>query len=269
MVRAPLVTALFVPADRPERFSKAQTSGADAIIIDLEDAVAPGAKLTARSTLSLPGVLPTGCDVFVRVNGRQTPWYWDDLAAVARLPVAGVVLPKTESVEDIAATSKFLPRVELIALIETARGLAAVHEISGATGVTRLAFGSIDFCVDIGAANDRDALLAARSAIVLASRLSELQPPLDGVTIAIDDIALIEGDARYAHRLGFGGKLCVHPRQIVPVRSGFAPSADEICWAKRILEAGAEGAISVDGTMVDSPVRSRARQILAFDAKSR
>jgi citrate lyase subunit beta/citryl-CoA lyase len=202
------------------------------------------------------------------VNARQTPWYRDDLAAVAQLPVAGIVLPKTESAEDIAATSKSL-RVGLIALIETARGLAAVREISGAAGVTRLAFGSIDFCVDIGAANDRDALLAARSAIVLASRLGDLQPPLDGVTVAIDDMALIEADARYALRLGFGGKLCVHPRQIVPVRNGFAPSADEVSWAKRILEAGAEGAVAVDGMMVDSPVRSRARQILALDAKSR
>jgi len=91
MVRPPLVTALFVPADRPERFPKAQSSGADAIIIDLEDAVAPGAKERARLTLSLPGVLPTGCDVFVRVNG-QTPWYKDDLAAVAQLQVVGVVL---------------------------------------------------------------------------------------------------------------------------------------------------------------------------------
>jgi citrate lyase subunit beta/citryl-CoA lyase len=257
-----------VPADRPERFSKAQSSGADAIIIDLEDGVAPGAKVSARSALSVPGALPTGCDVYVRVNARQTPWYRDDLAAVAQLPVAGIVLPKTESAEDIAATSKSL-RVGLIALIETARGLAAVREISGAAGVTRLAFGSIDFCVDIGAANDRDALLAARSAIVLASRLGELQPPLDGVTVAIDDMALIEADARYALRLGFGGKLCVHPRQIVPVRNGFAPSADEVSWAKRILEAGAEGAVAVDGMMVDSPVRSRARQILALDAKSR
>ena len=269
MVRPPLITALFVPADRPERFSKAQSSGADAIIIDLEDGVAPGAKVSARSALSVPGALPTGCDVYVRVNARQTPWYRDDLAAVAQLPVAGIVLPKTESAEDIAATSKSLPRVGLIALIETARGLAAVREISGAEGVTRLAFGSIDFCVDIGAANDRDALLAARSAIVLASRLGDLQPPLDGVTVAIDDMALIEADARYALRLGFGGKLCVHPRQIAPVRNGFAPSADEVSWAKRILEAGAEGAVAVDGMMVDSPVRSRARQILALDAKSR
>jgi citrate lyase subunit beta/citryl-CoA lyase len=268
MVRPPLITALFVPADRPERFFKAQSSGADAIIIDLEDGVAPGAKVSARSALSVPGALPTGCDVYVRVNARQTPWYRDDLAAVAQLPVAGIVLPKTESAEDIAATSKSL-RVGLIALIETARGLAAVREISGAEGVTRLAFGSIDFCVDIGAANDRDALLAARSAIVLASRLGDLQPPLDGVTVAIDDMALIEADARYALRLGFGGKLCVHPRQIVPVRNGFAPSADEVSWAKRILEAGAEGAVAVDGMMVDSPVRSRARQILALDAKSR
>jgi citrate lyase subunit beta/citryl-CoA lyase len=268
MVRPPLVTALFVPADRPERFSKAQSSGADAIIIDLEDAAAPGAKATARSTLCLPGVLPTGGDVLVRVNGRQTPWYGDDLAAVARLPIAGVVLPKTESAEDVTDTSKSIPGVPLIALIETARGLAAVREISAAFGVIRLAFGSIDFCVDIGAAHGRDVLLAARSAIVLASRLGELEPPLDGVTTSIDDSTLVEEDARYAYRLGFGGKLCVHPRQIIPVRRGFASTPEEIAWAKRILAAGAEGAISVDGTMVDSPVRARARKILGLDAKN-
>jgi citrate lyase subunit beta / citryl-CoA lyase len=267
MVKPPHVTALFVPADRPERYAKAQSSGADAIIIDLEDAVAPEAKVAARSTLCLPGVLPKGSDVFVRVNGRQTPWYSDDLAAVAQLSIAGVVLPKTESVEDIVRTTKSLPGALVIALIETARGLACVREISGTAGVTRLAFGSIDFCVDIGAVHEREALLAARSAIVLASRLGELQPPLDGVTIAIEDSALIEDDARYAHRLGFGGKLCVHPSQIEPVRRGFASSPEEIAWAKRILADDAKEAISVDGMMVDSPVRARARQILALVSK--
>jgi len=269
MVKPPHVTVLFVPANRPDRFAKAESSGADAIIIDLEDAVVPEAKVAARSTLRLPGVLPKGSDVFVRVNSRQTPWYSDDLVAVAQLSIAGIVLPKTESVEDIEATSQSIPGARVIALIETARGLASVREISGATGVTRLAFGSIDFCVDIGAAHEREALLAARSEIVLASRLMELQPPLDGVTTALDDSALIEEDARYAHRLGFGGKLCIHPSQIVPVRRGFASSPEEIAWAKRVLADGATEAISVDGMMVDSPVRARARQILALDSKTR
>jgi citrate lyase subunit beta/citryl-CoA lyase len=269
MVKPPHVTVLFVPADRPERYVKAESSGADAIIIDLEDAVAPEAKVAARSTLCVPGVLPKGCDVFVRVNGRHTPWYSDDLAAVAQLRIAGVVLPKTESAEDIVTTSKSIPGARVIALIETARGLACVREIGAATGVTRLAFGSIDFCVDIGAAHEREALLAARSAIVLASRLRELEPPLDGVTTAIDAAALIEDDARYAHRLGFGGKLCIHPSQIVPVRRGFAASPEEIAWAKRVLAGDATEAISVDGMMVDSPVRARARQILALESKAR
>jgi citrate lyase subunit beta/citryl-CoA lyase len=264
MVNLPCVTPLFVPGDRPERYGKAASSGADAIIIDLEDAVAPDAKTAARIALCRPGALPEGVDIFVRVNACGTPWFGDDLAAIANLPpVAGVVLPKTETLEDVAAVSRRFPGMAVIALIETALGLAAIREIGRVDGVRRLAFGSIDFCADIGMSHQRDALLMARSEIVLASRLGALAPPIDGVTTVIDDATQIEDDARYAQGLGFGGKLCIHPRQIAPARRGFAPSAAESAWARRILAAGVEGAASVDGTMVDAPVRARARQILA------
>jgi citrate lyase subunit beta/citryl-CoA lyase len=264
MVNLPCVTPLFVPSDRPERYGKAASSGADAIIIDLEDAVALDAKTAARIALCRPCAVPEGVDIVVRVNACGTPWFGDDLGAIANLPpVAGMVLPKTETLEDVAAVSMRIPGMAVIALIETALGLAAIREIGRADGVIRLAFGSIDFCSDIGMSHQRDALLMARSEIVLASRLGALPPPIDSVTTVIDDAMQIEDDARYAQVLGFGSKLCIHPRQIAPAQRGFASSAAESVRARRMLAASVEGAVSVEGTMVDAPVRARARQILA------
>jgi citrate lyase subunit beta/citryl-CoA lyase len=253
------VTPLFVPGDRPERFAKVLASGADAMIIDLEDAVAPENKVLARE--GLRAALPE-MDIFVRINGVGTKWHAADLAACAGAKISAVMLAKTESAADVAAVATATGR-KVVALIESALGLAMAREIAGNPGTLRLAFGSIDFCTDLGAAHTRDALLAARSALVLASRLANLPPPLDGVTTSIHDSALIQDDAAYAQNLGFGGKLCIHPSQIAAVRAGFAPSDADIAWAEKILGAAEHGAVSVDGAMVDAPVRLRARQILA------
>jgi citrate lyase subunit beta/citryl-CoA lyase len=250
------IAPLFVPGDRPERFAKAAASGADAVIIDLEDAVAPDHKALARAGLAQ---LPSGLPVFVRVNAVGSGWFEEDMAAIAGLPLAGVMLAKTESAADVARVEDF----QVIALIETARGLASAREIAATLGVARLAFGSIDFCADLGVSHAREALLMARSELVLASRLGGLAAPLDGVTTSILDPALIEDEARYAQGLGFGGKLCIHPAQIPAVQHGFMPGAAQIEWAKRILAAGDAGAVAVDGAMVDAPVRARARAILA------
>jgi citrate lyase subunit beta / citryl-CoA lyase len=258
-----LVTLLFVPADRPQRYLNAAASGADAIIIDLEDAVSPDAKASAREALVRPGALPQNITIFVRVNHCVTPWYSDDVAAVSSLGVAGVILPKVETPAEIDILSAALPGMPIVAMIESARGVAGAREIAEVEAVARLAFGSWDFCTDIGASHTPDALLAARSEIVLASRINNLPSPIDGVCTAIDDAEKIECEARYAQTLGFGGKLCIHPRQIRPVRRGFAPSAAELSWARRILASEGEGAVSVDGTMVDAPVRTRARQLIA------
>lgn len=256
------ITPLFVPGDRPERYAKAATSGADAIIIDLEDAVAPANKALAREALATASALPKGIEIYVRVNAANTPWYQEDLAAIAPLAIAGVMLAKSESAHEVGQASVLAAGKPVIALLETALGLAMAREIAAAACVQRLAFGSIDYCADLGAAHLREVLLMARSEIVLASRLASLLPPLDGVTVAIDDEALQEDDARHALALGFGGKLCIHPRQVVPVRRGFAPTAKELDWAKRVMAAGEQGAVAVDGAMVDAPVRARARQIL-------
>ena len=148
-----------------------------------------------------------------------------------------------------------------IALIESARGLAAARDIARACG--RLAFGSVDFAADLGCAHTREALLLARLELVLASRLAGLPAPLDGVTTAIHDDALVESDARHAAELGFGGKLLIHPKQVAAALRGFAPGEAEIAWARRVLAAGGDGAVAVDGMMIDAPVRLRAERILS------
>ncbi|MDO5605645.1 MAG: CoA ester lyase [Paracoccus sp. (in: a-proteobacteria)] len=253
-IRAPL----FVPADRPERFAKAAQSGADAVILDLEDAVAADAKDAAR--LALRGDF-TDLPVIIRINAAGTAWHADDLAAAAALGPAAVILPKAEDADTVTATAR-ATGAPVIALIETARGLAAARAIAAAAQLARLAFGSVDFCADLGCEHLREVLLPARMELVLASRLAGIAAPLDGVTVRLDDPGISHDDARHARSLGMAGKLCIHPRQIAPVLRAFAPTPAEIDWAQRVLAAGG-GAVSVDGEMVDEPVRIRARMILA------
>jgi citrate lyase subunit beta/citryl-CoA lyase len=251
------IVPLFVPGSRPERFEKAVSSGADAVIIDLEDAVAAEAKDAARAALS--GGF-TDRPVLVRINGIGTPWHMADVAAASGLPFAAMMVPKADASEDFEALCASSP-LPVIALVETARGLAEARHIAATANVARLAFGSIDFCADLGCAHTREALLPARSELVLASRLAGLTEPIDGVTTAIDESALIAADARHARELGFGGKLCIHPRQVEAIRAGFHPDEAEIAWARKVLASG-DGSTAVDGTMVDEPVRARARSIL-------
>lgn len=251
---------LFVPANRPERFAKAAASGADAVIVDLEDAVAPEAKDAARG--NLVGVWP-GCAVIVRINAAQTPWHDADLRALRGRGLAALMLPKAQGPDDLAQiTQIFGPGQPVIALIETAAGLAAARVLARHPMVRQLAFGSVDYCADLGCSHSREALLAARSELVLASRLAGLVPPLDGVTTDLSDPALAGADACHARALGMGGKMCIHPAQITPVRAAFLPGEAEVAWARRVLAAG-EDAVAVDGEMVDAPVRRRAEAILA------
>lgn len=259
-VRPDFIAPLFVPANRPERFNKAAASGADAIILDLEDAVPPQAKEEARRSLYVGF---TDRPVLVRINGIGSEWHIDDVAVISSLPICGVILPKAEMGGPLQGLAADLGRrLPIIALIETARGLRDAAEIAALPGIERLAFGSIDFSAELGCAHTREALLCARSSVVLASRLAGSAPPLDGVTTSVDDADLVKEDARYARDLGFGGKLAVHPRQIGPIYAGFRPDESETAWAHRVLAAG-EGAVEVDRAMVDAPVRIRARSILA------
>lgn len=252
---------LFVPADRPERFAKAFAAGADAVLVDLEDAVAPSDKVFARTGLKealsgMQGPVP----VMVRINGVDTPWHEDDLAAIAGLGIDAVMLSKAESAHDVTAVAEGTG-LPVFALVESAQGLRDVFEIAGAA--RRIAFGSIDFAADLAMGHTRDALLYARSLIVHASRVAGIPAPIDGVTRAISDEAAIVADCVHAAELGFSGKLLIHPAQIDPARRGFRPADAEIGWARRVLAAADGGAaVAVDGAMVDAPVLLRARQVL-------
>jgi citrate lyase subunit beta/citryl-CoA lyase len=249
-------TVLFVPADRPDRIGKALVAGADIVVVDLEDAVTHERRAEARANLRTLGVDLKGA--MVRVNALTTVDHAADMELVKELGVGGIMLAKAEELPEHWSYDG-----EVIALVETAAGLANTRSLLRARQITRLAFGSIDFAADLGCAHTREALLLARSELVLASRLAGIAPPIDGVTVAFSDDAAAEDDARHAAILGFTGKLCIHPRQLDPVRRGFAPRQEEIAWAQSILAAAGGGAVTVDGAMVDEPVRKRALAILA------
>ncbi|HET9652169.1 MAG TPA: CoA ester lyase [Usitatibacter sp.] len=255
---------LFVPGNRPERFDKACATGAHAVIVDLEDAVAPADKAAARDALHT--WLHSGKRAWVRINGRESEWFDEDLAFAAHESVVGVMLPKAEEVDAIRALHAHAPDVRIVPLIESALGLWRAEELAQEEGVERLAFGSVDFQLDAGIEGDGDELLFARSQLVIASRVAGRLAPIDGVTLALDDADALAADVRRARRLGFGGKLCIHPKQVAGVNAGFAPDADEISWARRVVsaaEASGDNAVRLDGKLIDRPVIERARALIA------
>ncbi len=257
------VTWLFVPATRPDRLEKAIAAGAHAIIADLEDAVDPADKSNARAKLD--AVLGAGrIKPWVRINAVDTPWFAQDLALLQKhhAAVAGVMLAKTESAAQVQALDCALP---VLGLIESARGLLALGDICRHPRIFQLAFGAADLSADLGCEDDWDQLWPARSQVIIHSAAARLPSPVDGVTMALQNPAQVEGDARRAARAGFGAKLCIHPVQLAPVLQGFAPCDAQLQWALRIMDvaqASGSGAQRVDGQMVDRPVIERARRIL-------
>lgn len=256
---------LFAPGERPERFQKAYDAGADAVILDLEDGVALANKTQARA--EVVAWLSSERPVYVRINGPETDWFEDDLKALARRPgVRGIVLPKVESAEQLARVTGRMPdHVTLLPIVETAQGLWRAIDIARAPRVERLAFGSYDFQFDTGIQGNEEELLYACSHLVIVSRVAGILPPVDGVTISLDDVEKLKTDVDRARRLGFSAKLCIHPKQVAAVNAGFAPSAAETAWAKEILAAVAaagKGAIRFQGQMIDRPIIERAKRIL-------
>lgn len=253
---------LFVPGDRSDRFAKAASSGADLVVCDLEDAVAPGNKDAARE--EVVRWLREGGTAAVRVNALDTPWYADDCAALAGLAgLAAVMVPKAEDSQALGELAAGRGGAPIIALVETALGLHHAHGLAAVPGVARLAFGAVDFALDTGCADDDVALLHARSSLVVASRAAGVAQPVDGVTLALDDPEAVRVDAVRARRLGFAGKLCVHPRQVAAVNAAFSPSPEEVDHARRVVAAAGNGAASrVDGQLVDVPVLERSRRVL-------
>jgi citrate lyase subunit beta/citryl-CoA lyase len=255
---------LFVPGNRPERFAKALQSGADAVIIDLEDAVPVATKGEAR-TAAAAWISPEH-PVYVRVNGHDSEWHDHDMRAIAGRPgLRGIFLPKAQDPQHVAETSARLTgSMSLVPAIESAQGLWNALDMARCARVERLAFGHLDFQRDLGIDGEGDEILFARSHVVFMSRLAGVGAPLDGITANLDDEAKLRADVDRARRLGFNGKLCIHPKQIGPVNEGFMPSPKDVEWARKIVETAesAGGAVRVGGEMVDAPVVARAQQIL-------
>jgi citrate lyase subunit beta/citryl-CoA lyase len=249
---------LFVPGNRPERFAKAYASGADAVIIDLEDAVPPDERAAARANAAA-WVAPEH-PVLIRVNGADTEWFRDDIA-ICKIPgIAGVVLPKAERAEDIQSIGK-----PVFPIIETARGFWNVSGLAHTAGAQRLVFGSIDFQLDLRIHGEGEELLYFRSQLVLVSRIAGLPAPVDGITTVFESPDAVRADTQRARRLGFGAKLCIHPKQVATVNECFGATPEEEAWARRVVEAAATAggaAISLDGEMIDRPVLARALDLL-------
>lgn len=254
--------------------------GADAVVIDLEDAVAPAQKAAARElTAGLLADVQGPCAVLVRVNGPGDP---DLLAAdIEGLrpcwpAIDGVVLPKAESPEQIRHLEGLLVAAgspsKVVPIVETARGVEEAARIAAASPrVATLVFGSADLSAQLGVVPTPQGLelLMARSRVVLACALAGLAKPIDGPWLVLGDAAGLAESARQARRLGFGGKAAIHPQQLAAIREAFSPTAEEVDWARRVLDAfdasmeSGVGAVKMaDGTFVDAPVADRARSIL-------
>jgi len=269
---SPLAAArsfLFVPGDRLDRLPKALASGAHAVIVDLEDAVAPEHKAAARAGLarewaSLPA--EQRARLAVRINAAGTAWHEDDHALLRRLapqPPGAVMLAKAETATAIerVARSAVAP---VLPLLESSQGLHALDIVAQAHGVLRIAFGHLDFQADLGlhCGVDERELDAVRLALVLASRRAGLPSPIDGVTASLDDSDRLADDIDRSRRFGFGAKLCIHPKQVHAVNAALGPTLAQREWAQRVLEASqlnGAGAFRLDGEMVDAPVLLRAR----------
>jgi citrate lyase subunit beta/citryl-CoA lyase len=256
---------LFVPGSRTDRFAKACAAGADAVVLDLEDSVAVSDKSKARAAVA--EWLTADRPVMVRVNTSDSEWFQEDLRLGRRPGIAGVLLPKAERVEEIRVVAQhFGSGVPILPQIETARGFRNNVALASTAPVRHLLFGSIDFQLDLGMMADEEELLYFRSQIVLDSRLAGIEPPVDGVTTDIHSEERVRAEAARSRRLGFSGKMCIHPKQVPIVNESFTPTVEEEAWATRVVEAsaGAPGAaIAVDGKMVDRPVLARAEVILA------
>jgi len=261
------ITYLFVPGNRSDRFDKALAAGADAIILDLEDAVAPRDKDTARANAGawIAAHRDARDRVVVRINDAAAPWFAADLDMLRQAGVTQALLPKAEATDQVAAVRAALPADgQVLLLIESARGLQNVEALAAAPGVARLVFGTLDYAVDLDMSGDERGLDYPSARIAIAARCAGIATPVAGVTAAIDNDAQLLSDLAFARAFGFGAKLCIHPKQVTAIHNALRPTEAEKDWANRVIAAaeGSEGAVQVDGKMVDRPVLLRARAIL-------
>jgi citrate lyase subunit beta/citryl-CoA lyase len=288
MSKRPLRSLLFAPGNQPRKVERVATFGADAVILDLEDAVPIAEKAATRPVVRAAlGQLAAGPSRYVRVNAVETGLTLDDLRGVICPALDGILLPKVESAADLARVDHWIEALEaehglaagavdLIALVETARGVVNVNAIATASPrVRRLNFGAGDFCRDVGVRfsgtfwqPDGLEINAARAAVVYASRAAGLEPPIDTVWLDVRDPAGCEQDAETALRLGFGAKAAIHPGQVEIINRIFSPGPEELEYARRVVgafeqaEAAGSASIAVDGRLVDYPIYEKAKWVL-------
>jgi citrate lyase subunit beta/citryl-CoA lyase len=268
-------SVLFVPGVRPDRFASAVSSGADAVVFDLEDSVDASKKAEARQHVAetLPRLGSVGLvQRFVRINGAATSWFFDDLEFVRSLTgLDGVVVPKAESPDQIAGIASSIGSAHVIPLLETSRGILHAPAIAAAVGGLRfILFGAEDLTAELGVPRtvDGDELVYPRAQVVLAAA-SVGAEAVDAVFIDLASPDALRRDAARARAMGFRGKMAIHPDQIPVINDVFTATAEELERARRIVEAfddatrRGEAVVRVDDKMVDAPVVARARRVLA------
>ena len=271
-----LRSLLFAPAVRPDFVAKLSTRGADAVVIDCEDATPANAKSTGRDNAreAAPELIAAGCRVYVRVNAVPTEWFADDIRGALTPDLAGVIVPKLETTDGLDTVATALDaagfgELGVLAGLETARGVADARSLLAHPRVIAGYFGAEDFIADMGGVrtDDNHEVAFARSAVALAGRLAGVTV-LDQVVADFRNDARFRREAREARAMGYGGKLCIHPGQVALANEAFVPSADDVDRARRLLaayeSASADGVAAIDfeGQMVDEPLAAQARRVL-------
>ncbi len=280
----PFRTMLFAPGNHPRKVEKVFDAGADAVILDLEDAVAIAEKPASRAVVLAAMQQPRRCLGYIRVNGMETKFCYGDIHAVVQPGVDGIILPKAESADQLKTADWLITQLErdrgmaagaidLIPIIETGKGLKALGELASASArVKRLSFGAGDFTLDMGIrwSLGEAELETARAAFVMESRAAELEPPIDTVFIHLNEEGAFAASAENVRNMGFQGKLCIHPKQIAPAHEVFTPSVDEVAYAEKVVaafdaaEAAGSASIQIEGYFVDYPIVEKARRTLAL-----
>ncbi len=277
---------LFAPGDHARRVEKALTLAADAVILDLEDAVAISNKVAARALVVAALQASRRPHGYVRVNSFDTPFCFGDIQAVVVPGLDGIVLPKLEDAAQLVAVhwmlralerERGLPEggIDLMPIIETARGHVAVRELARTAAtlggrVRRLAFGAGDYTLDLGMAwsLEEAELAPVRAEMVLASRNAELEPPVDTVWIELREAEAYVRSCARSVAIGFQGRMCIHPDQIDPAHAAYSPPAEEVARAERMVaafavaEAQGLAAIQLEGRFIDYPIVQRAERVL-------
>ena len=277
-------TFLFAPGNHPRKVEKVFDTGTDVVILDLEDAVAISEKVATRPVVVEALQRPRKCRGYVRINALDTEFTFGDVEAVVAKGVDGIVLPKVERPADLQMIDwmitslerqRGLPEggIDLMPIIETGKGVANVREICGAGGrMKRVSFGAGDYTRDMAIewTMHEGELAHARAEIVLASRINDLQPPIDTVFIHINEHEHYKNSSVLARQYGYQGKLCIHPNQIAATNDAFTPTAEEVAWSRKVIssfaeaEAAGSASIQIEGYFVDYPIVVKAEGVVAL-----